>query len=73
VSFSRCNEFPPRITVYVDGRKMFPETDDLTQLNDQSALIFANRQPTPREIELRRAFAVSWARCSIESIRAISR
>lgn len=29
ISFSRCNEFPPRINVYVDGRKVQPELDPL--------------------------------------------
>lgn len=27
VSFARCNEYPPRINVYVDGRKLIPEIE----------------------------------------------
>jgi hypothetical protein len=27
VSFTRCNEYPPRINVYVDGRKLIPEIE----------------------------------------------
>ena len=27
VSFTRCNEYPPKINVYVDGRKLIPEIE----------------------------------------------
>jgi hypothetical protein len=52
ISFSRCNEFPPAINVYVDGRKLIPEGASLALLNNQSAVMFA--RPTPAEQELRK-------------------
>jgi hypothetical protein len=30
IAFSRCNEYPPRINVYVDGHKLLPPRTDLT-------------------------------------------
>ena len=53
ISFSRCNEYPPKINVYVDGHRLIPR--NAPGLNGgESPLGFIARHPTSKELEERR-------------------
>lgn len=44
VAFARCNEYPPKINVYIDGRKLMPEVAPSTSGSTESPLAFLSRQ-----------------------------
>lgn len=54
VSFTRCNEYPPKINVYVDGRKQQPRLSEGAAGDGESVLSFMARKPTDGELERRR-------------------
>ena len=54
ISFSRCNEFPPKINVYVDGHKLLPRGADRSMNDGESILGFMARQPDQKELNIRR-------------------
>jgi hypothetical protein len=44
VAFARCNEYPPKINVYIDGRKLMPEGAFSTNGPTESPLAFISRR-----------------------------
>jgi hypothetical protein len=44
VAFARCNEYPPKINVYIDGRKLMPQRASFTSGSTESPLGFLSRQ-----------------------------
>jgi hypothetical protein len=44
ISFSRCNEYPPRINVYVDGRKLIPEAGTQLVANEAASSFNDSRE-----------------------------
>jgi carboxypeptidase family protein/TonB-dependent receptor-like protein len=59
VAFSRCNEYPPKINVYVDGRKLSPALTTMGTGDGESILGFMARQPDQKEIDHRREVRMS--------------
>lgn len=51
VAFARCNEYPPKINVYIDGRKLMPEGAPSTSGSTGSVGEMLDRIP-PGDIEL---------------------
>ena len=54
ITFSRCNEFPPKINVYVDGHKLIPRSTSSGLADGASILNFMASQPTDGELNRRR-------------------
>lgn len=54
VTFSRCNEFPPKINVYVDGHKLTPRWTASGMEDGASILTLMASQPTQKELDRRR-------------------
>jgi len=53
VAFARCNEFPPKINVYIDGRKLIPRTTP-DMIGSKSVFMTLREPPDPAENERRR-------------------
>jgi hypothetical protein len=52
IAFARCNEFPPKINVYLDGHKLMPRIVNAS--GGDLALQILSREVTQKEIETRR-------------------